>query len=388
MNLFDDFISLTSIDECKPDLSPFAWCNSDWILGDESRLDNSTVRDRCVAWFQRIPEGKQASLRRKFRSKDDTHHNGAFFELFLHELFTVLGCGVEFEPSIGGKTPDFLLTTVEASTIVEATVAGHSSNPLDLGPNEQEVVDAIRQLRSPNFSLLFDIEETGNSTPTRATPSKEYAIRVVRKLLAENNPAVVRGTVEQYGRRAAPSARIEWSKRVMTVWLSPKNPNTGETGGSDRIAIARMNAKRINPACSMQKALEEKTKDYKGLNVPLIVALNAADRFFSLDGDALNILWGDSHFWYQMDAHDPSEYPLLGNKFWSRDRASNVAGVLIFRNADILNMTQSYATLYLNPHYRGPALPNALMRFPHYMGGTPVRYEGENVGQLLGLSFK
>ena len=75
-------------------------------------IPHCQIRDRCEQWFQQIPEGKKADfcVAEIHRSTDDSAHDGAFFELFLHELFTVLGCGVDFQPSIGGKTPDFLLT--------------------------------------------------------------------------------------------------------------------------------------------------------------------------------------------------------------------------------------------------------------------------------------
>ena len=384
MKLFDDSRPCVNSRETFPNPSKFAFCNSDWIWGD-----NSAVRDRCEQWFQQIPEGKKADLRGEFRSTDDSAHDGAFFELFLHELFTVLGCGVDFQPSIRGKTPDFLLNAEEGSIVVEATVAGHASNPLLAGPNGQKVLDDIGKLCSPHFSLLYDIEDTGNTTLTRTTPATRYIIREVNKLLTDSDPDDVRGIVESFGRRAAPSKRIEWRGQAITVWLSPKALKPGERGCSGRIAIGRMNAKRIDPISSIRGALAGKASDYKKLSGPLLLAVNAANPFFSLDGDALNILWGDLCFQYGMDADDPGQYSRGDDGFWSRSRSANVAGVLIFRNAEILNMSQSYATLYLNPRYCGPTSPSALLRLPHYIevDGGPVRKEGENVAQVLGVSW-
>ena len=384
MKLFDDSRPCVNSRENFPNPSKFAFCNSDWIWGD-----NSAVRDRCEQWFQQIPEGKKADLRGKFRSTDDSAHDGAFFELFLHELFTVLGCGVDFQPSIRGKTPDFHLNAEEGSIVVEATVAGHASNPLLAGPNGQKVLDDIGKLCSPHFSLLYDIEDTGNTTLTRTTPSKRYIIREVNKLLTDSDPDDVRGIVESLGRRAAPSKRIEWRGQAITVWLSPKALQPGERGCSGRISIGRMNAKRIDPISSIRGALAGKASDYKKLRGPLLLAVNAASPFFSLDGDALNILWGDLCFQYGMDADGPGQYSRGDDGFWSRSRSANVAGVLIFRNAEILNMSQSYATLYLNPRYCGPTPPSALLRLPHYIevDGDPVRKEGENVAQVLGLNW-
>ena len=376
MKLFDDSRPCVNSWEKIPNPPKFAFCNSDWILGDKSVLDNSPVRDRCERWFQRIPEGKRADLRGEFRSTVDSAHDGAFFELFLHELFTDLGCEVEFQPSISGKTPDFLLYGKNGPFIVEATVAGGTSNPLDLGPNEQKVLDDLNKLRSPHFHLLYDVENTPNATPSSTKPSAKHVTNKVKKLLVDNDPNDVRSVVENFGRKAAPSEKIEWRDGTMTVWLSPRLADVSSQDISDRIVISRMNAKRIDPISSIHRALEVKASAYNTLTVPLLLAVNAANPFFSLDRDALHILWGDLH-------------SRKGNGFWSRSRSANVAGVLIFRNADILHMSQSYATWYLNPRYCGPTPPSALLRLPHYIevDGVPVRMEGENVAEVLGLNW-
>ena len=373
--------------EPKRNLSKFEFLNSDWEW-----TDNSAFRDRCEAWFQRIPEGKHASLRGKFRSKDDAQHNGAFFELFLHELFTVLGCGVEFEPSIGDKTPDFLLTSVEASTIVEATVAGHSSNPFDLGPNEQRVLDYLDTLTSPHFYILYDVENAPNNTLQWTTPSAKYVTHKIKKLLADNDPMDVRKIVENFGRKAAPSQKLEWRDGTMTVWLSPKPADSGPENEHQGIVLSRMNAERIDPFSSVREALTDKAGTYSNLGVPLIVAVNAANPFFSLDGHALNVLWGDLSAQYGTGTREQLRYVRQPNGFWDKQgrRSSNIAGVLFLRNADVQNVFQASASLHVNPHYCNAELPNALLRLPHCVpvDGRPVRKEGENVAQLLGVSWK
>ena len=113
-------------------------------------------------------------------------------------------------------------------------MAGHASNPLLAGPNAQKVLDDIGKLCSPHFSLLYDIEDTGNMTLTRTTPTTRYISREVNKLLTDSDPDDVRGIVESCGRRAAPSKRIEWRGEAITVWLSPKALKPGERGCSGK----------------------------------------------------------------------------------------------------------------------------------------------------------
>ena len=199
--------------------------------------------------------------------------------MLLHELFTLLGCDVEFQPEIETKTPDFRLSERENSVIVEATVAGRNSNPLKLGPNEQKVLDDLNSLNSPDFSLLYDV--SGKLTRTLG---KSYVVGRVQGLLKDNNPDDVRATIDKLGRSAAPSAIIECNSWLMTVWLSPRPVVQRTESREERIVIGRMNAQRVDPISSVKKALEVKANDYKRLEVPLVLAVNAANPYFSSVG--------------------------------------------------------------------------------------------------------
>ena len=385
MKLFDDtkLNSISSSSQVRG--SKFAYVNQDF-----SCSDNSAIRRRCASWFLRIPEYAKAHLRESFRSKDDSQHNGAFFELFLHQLFTELGCEAEFQPSVRGKTPDFLLNGKDAPFIVEATVAGAASNPLDLGPNEQKVLDDLNKLHSSHFYLLYDVENTPNTMLSRTTPSAKYITNKVKKLLADNDPNDVRSIVENFGRRAAPSQKIEWQDGSMTVWLSPRPAYQGSESDNQSIVLGRMNAKRIDPISSVREALTDKAKAYNKLGVPLIVAVNAANPFFHSDECELNVLWGDLSVQYEMRENDRTRHVRRDNGFWSSETSRSTAGVLVFRNADILNMFQASATLHISPHFGSSGLPSALLRLPHYIDidGCHARNEGEDIAQLLGVRLK
>ena len=66
-----------------------------------ARQEVSHIRDLLKVWFSRYPISAQADLCGRFRSPDDTPHRSAFFELFLHALFSRLGC----QPRDGHKWP-------------------------------------------------------------------------------------------------------------------------------------------------------------------------------------------------------------------------------------------------------------------------------------------
>ena len=381
MRIFDDSEHNRDGREPTSGLSIFEFVNGDWEL-----IDNSATRDHCQSWFQRIPENShKKDLRESFRSESDSQHDGAFFELFLHELFARLGCDVEFQPEVQTKTPDFRLSEGEISVIVEATVAGRNSNPLKPGPNEQKVLDDLNTLKSPDFSLLYDV--SGKLT---RTPPKSYVVRKVQALLDENNPRDVQAAIDRLGRKAAPYTEIECNGWLMTVWLWPRDGVHSTESMSESIVIGRMHAQWIDPISSVKEALEKKRRDYKRLQVPLVLAVNAANPYFSSKGHELDVLWGIQDIQYGKGDSEEVNYVRRTKGFWQSSSSERIAGVLFVRNADILNMFQASASLHVNPHYRVQALPSALLRLPHYteFDGRPVGKDGENVAHLLGVNWR
>ena len=113
-----------------------------------------------------------------------------------------------------------------------------------------------------------------------------------------------------------------------------------------------MKAKRIDPISSVREALTDKAKAYNKLGVPLIVAVNAANPFFHSDECDLNVLWGDLSVQYEMGKNDRTRHIRRDNGFWSSKASSSTAGVLVFRNADILNMFPSFGDLAHKPALR------------------------------------
>ena len=78
------------------------------------------VRNLWEDWYARFPD-RSSGLRSRFRG-DDHNHDGAVFELFLHQLFTRLGLSVDVEPQLeDGRSPDFLVSGADSAAYVEAT---------------------------------------------------------------------------------------------------------------------------------------------------------------------------------------------------------------------------------------------------------------------------
>src|SRR5437868_15345333 len=69
------------------------------------------IREMLEQWFQRYPDTQKNDLRARLRKRNDIDHNGAFFELWLHELLICHGFRVEAHPAMpeSDARPDFLV---------------------------------------------------------------------------------------------------------------------------------------------------------------------------------------------------------------------------------------------------------------------------------------
>src|SRR5947209_3881762 len=95
----------------RTDAGPAGYAESFFPYMNRSARDDITrIRAVLESWFQRYPKDGREALRSAFRSDDDWQHQGAFFELLLHEVLVRLDCRVTVHPPIPGTTrrPDFL----------------------------------------------------------------------------------------------------------------------------------------------------------------------------------------------------------------------------------------------------------------------------------------
>lgn len=86
------------------------------------------LRAELDRWWRDLPELAAAQIRERFRQRAFGDYLGAFFELYLHRLFSQLGHAVDID--VGNdrdetRRPDFLLDEalwVEATAVVGADV--------------------------------------------------------------------------------------------------------------------------------------------------------------------------------------------------------------------------------------------------------------------------
>lgn len=103
-----------------------------------ARRDVAVIREILEGWFTRFPGSAQADVRQRFRPQIERQHQGAFFELYLHELLTRLEYRIEAHPEVDEPThPDFLLRKEDRRFYLEATIAAESDEEV----GQQRLVD-------------------------------------------------------------------------------------------------------------------------------------------------------------------------------------------------------------------------------------------------------
>jgi hypothetical protein len=80
------------------------------FLNRSARSDVVNIRAELERWFESYPKVHQTELRSKFR--DRRQHLSTWWELYVHQLFTLLGLEVEVHPELDGVStrPDFKVT--------------------------------------------------------------------------------------------------------------------------------------------------------------------------------------------------------------------------------------------------------------------------------------
>ncbi len=376
--LFDD-IERNELDYEKPPESIFRYLNYyDWPGA-------TCIRNRFESWFKKFPLPHRKDLRERFRSDEDYNHEGAFFELFLHELLTRLEFSLKVHPEITDAMiqPDFLVCHDDQRFYLEATVAGQKSGPFTRNRNEQDVINKLNTLASPHFGITIHIE--GNLSQTL---SRENVVRPFKELLDAHNPDEVQRLIDEHGNNAAPSQRIECGSWSLEGWLSPISSEERRSGPTRQLIIGHHLGKFTDCATSIRNALKEKAKKYRNLDAPLVVAVNARDMFYNGRQCDMEVLFGKEQLLYSEE--HPDLPPRLGRKpngVWSCGRGSQIDAVLMFHKVDVWNLYNASACLYINPHNTNAALPEALFRLPYakVCDREMKWFEGEDIAQLVGV---
>ena len=338
------------------------------------------VRSLWEDWNARFPD-RSGGLRSRFRG-DDHNHDGAVFELFLHELLTRLGLSVDVEPQLeDGGIPDFLVSGADGAAYVEATYLKQSfTTPALEGP----VLDAINELEedvSPVIGLAVEVKGTLKRAPSLA-PIRRHAADWLNRL----NPQTVNWQRKFQTTFAVDPEYGDWR---LTLTAIPR----GLGGGL--IVIGPRRSGPFNDHAELGKAVERKASRYRDLMHPLVVAANIP----SFDAERIeeSTLFGPPAVRFQTNSADETwrfaGLARSGQALWvdnehGRTRNNGLTALMMVHDLAPHTIPNVSVCLYLNPLV-GRQVPDALRSFGYaaVAGGELQRHEGSRtVHEVLGLS--
>jgi hypothetical protein len=230
-------------------------------------------RKMIQGWFNRFPDEDKKDLRERFRSPKEPNHVGAFFEIYLHELFNRLGFELEPHPTIRGcgTHPDYVVSDHGVNQFyLEATLAGLPSQQ-EQGANTRMgiVYDAINTIESPNFFVRLELKGAPNTAPPTQTLRRDLT-----GWLASLNPDYIL-QLHSAG-RGSEIPFFPWQHERGSLLFRPV-PKSSKLRGQPGVRPLGMRMPEggwLNTHGEIRKAIENKAKKYGELELPFIIAVN------------------------------------------------------------------------------------------------------------------
>ncbi len=306
------------------------------------------LRDELEIWFERyaVSQPNSEDARRRFRgaftSGDDRQHEGATWELYLHELFVRAGFRVIVEPEVLGKTPDFLLEQRgEPYAYVEAAVDFVSDEERASGRRLDDFIASVEANATiPDTALSFLVRRRG-SLPL---PGAHLGRRLVTDYQA-------------HGHAEQSTATGGWNVSVELQYLE---------GHSGRFSVSEVTVggtyakNQIKP---VRTRLKKKGDKYKELDLPLIVAINVLGRDSPIGPkDVAQAMYGSITTYLGFDGEPLTERAGRDGTLGHDDtaRRSNVSGVLFAQSFSVAAASNRAPAIYLNRLAKHPVSPEHL----------------------------
>ena len=240
------------------------------FLNRSARPDVVNIRAELERWFAAYPEEHRAELRSRFR--DRRQHSSAWWELYLHRLFTLLGFGIEVHPDLedADTHPDFRVTNPAGTFLLEAatTEAGIVEPGRD-GTREGWIIDALNSAPHPNFFVSLRFELVGKDRPR----NREVTDPVTGWLDGLDADAILASS--ELPEQVFPFR--DWRIQVRAI---PKSPEwRGVHDGDPLIGMGPATAGYVNEGDRMLSKLRNKSGKYGDPGLPIVVAVNLVSTF-------------------------------------------------------------------------------------------------------------
>lgn len=281
------------LDYCRQLENPYDFYDS------SAKPEFGVVRDRLNYWFSRYPESHQSELRERFKCT----FSSAFFELFIHQLFSNLGFQISIHPKILNtrKKPDFLVWNKFAEFYLEVKEATDKSTEDIIKENrENSVYDFINEFSSPDFFLRIKTLEI----KTHQHPLITEIRKTLEKELIKYEPDGMRKKLESEGLDSLPLIKIENEKILLEIQPIPKSKSIRGKSDIRPIGAFPINVILGGSNISIKKSIEKKADKYGTLDKPYIIAINSTSPKGTYDDDVTNAILGSLSIQYSTDPNN------------------------------------------------------------------------------------
>ena len=255
-----------------------------------ARQPIAAVRGLLQKWFDAYPASGKKDLQARFRSRIDSQHKSAFWELYLHELFTQMKYRLGVHPVVKGATnhPDFLVSEGRNPKFyLEAIVAGLPSIK-DVGAEARlsEVLDLINKMQTPDYLLELRYRGTSN-TPPPVGKLRKALTHWLRSL----DFRAIDATYKAGNFDIVPT--LEWNHEGLTLFFAPipKSAKTRGTTHARPIGVVMGEAHILTTDRGYSRSHQQKAKKYGKLALPMVIAVNVVSEHCD-EIDINNALFG------------------------------------------------------------------------------------------------
>ncbi len=315
------------------------------------------AKELLEKWFLSYPTSQKNELRSRFQSNDNLHHQGAFFELFYHQMLINLGYSVEIHPSIKDSPyrPDFIVgSAILPKFYFEATVAACKPTIERVSQARiNAVYDVInRQVISNDFALLTN-NQGFPKTPPQATEIAKKINQQLEMLDYEK--------IKYYFENNLVDEIPRW---VFTHddWILEVSPfPCRELKRKRKTRIIAGTSEDINfqgQIKSISESIKKKGNKYKNLEFPLVIAINSYENIDK--EEMINSLFGENKLTYSLPIENEEiqyiyrRHPngIFGNE--KQPKYSRISAVLFVNALRPWNICHVEMLLFINPWAQYP----------------------------------
>ncbi len=305
-----------------------------------------------LGWLDHVQSVHRDGIRSRLSSDDYAATVAAFWELYLHETHRRLGFSIEIEPALSHtpRSPDFRIVEGARRTFyVEATLVHPSRNKIGADRRARQLINGLKCVASPNFSLHVELEEIGERLP-----AVKRLCRQIDAWLASFDPS-------QRPQSRSQQTPLRWREDGWDIEIvafarrTPREPGSPVVGTHGQGGYTDDKPAIIN-------AIKEKGSRYGELGAPYVIALLPTRDFTTWD-DVEDALFGTVRYLVPRDLSAeliPYREPKGALINWRSPQFKRVSAVLVALELHPATVNDTIPRLYANPWASHPiqlALP-------------------------------